>query len=364
MNIICYKDIPLYEPNRFLNSKGLSSVNTRDSYGKLLVRFFNFFEDRYDIFDYRNIKLDKAMDSFMEDVIYNKVNTKEGVIKYLKQEETQITPSSAKQYMSRIQSFYLYLEKPVLDLLELDQDYIEKMLSTKLVKKIQQKTKYKGIWKTVNLSEISTLVPNTNWRNKRKSKITFTREEIDVLAYNLYDKGLRQLCIFLVCLECGTRIDEALSIKLKHFKENNKKIWVLGISKSKTKPRFVAVPAYLAKLINKYIDTERRHVTNNAKKYEYLFVSKKGKSKGNRISYSTFYTDLKESAKAGGLDPKHVVSHMARATKATQLKSEKKTNEQIKKALGNEQVIDPYIDNSNPDLITYNGEAFYYFEEA
>lgn len=40
-----------------------------------------------------------------------------------------------------------------------------------------------------------------------------------------------------------------------------------------------------------------------------------------------------------------------------------KTQEQARIALGNKVTINPYIDYSNPDLITYSSEALYNVEE-
>jgi integrase len=361
-HIICFNDIPLYEPNKFLNEKGINSSSTRSYYAKQLVRFFNFFEDKYGIIDYRKIKRTTAMDDYMEAVIYNKTTTKDGQTVYLKDMETKITIKTAKNYMRSIQLYYLSLEKPLLDILELDEEYLERILSSNQFKKLQQKTKYKGIWNRINLNELKTLAPNTKWRGKHKSRVSFKSEEIDVIAHNLRNKSLRQLCIFLTCLETGARIDEVLSSKRDSFKQNKNNIWVLGITKSKTQVRYVGIQPYLAKLINTYINTERRNVTSNSQKYKYLFLSTKGKTKGDRIGYHSFYTSLKHAAKAGGINSKEIVTHMARATKSTGLKADGKTDEQIRKVLGNKEVLDPYIDFSNPEVVVYSGKALYHFD--
>lgn len=212
----------------------------------------------------------------------------------------------------------------------------------------------------MDISELLYIASNTNWKEKRKTKITFTKEEIDILFHNLKNKSLRNVCIFLVCLECGVRISEALSTKLSKFQKNTKGIWTLRIEAPKNKmSRYVAVPDYAAQYINKYIATERRRITSNIKKYEYLFVSEKGPTKGKKLGSAAFQYQLKNAAKEGGLDAVRISSHLSRATRATKLKADGLTDEEIKKAIGNKVTINPYIDYDNPDYVVLHGKSFY-----
>lgn len=362
MHVLCYRDLPLYYPNRFLDTKGINSGQTRTAYAKILVRFFNFFEDTYGITDYREIKQDGAMQDFMQSIVYDYVEDSSGHKKFLFENDTLIAPSTANTYMNRIQIFYLLLEKPMRELMQYDSDYIEKMLTHKQKKAIAQKTSYKGIWCVLDLSELK-LQPNTKWKDKNKKKQSFSRYEVELLATNLKKISLRDECIFLTCVETGARITEALTGLKKHFKTNSKGIWTFGITSSKTQKRYVAIQPYLATKINKYINTERRRDTKNLSKYEHIFVSSKGNSKGERLSYYTFRAHLREAGKAAGMDVKLVMSHMARATKATQMVLEGNSKEEAKIALGNKTVINPYIDYGNPELVAYTSQALYYNDE-
>lgn len=362
MHIVCYKDLPLYYPNRFLNEKGKNSGQTRGAYAKVLVRFFNYFEDVYGITDYREIKQDGALQTFMHSIIYDYVEDTSGRRKYLYDADTLITPATANSYMNRIQIFYLKLEKPLKELINYDSDYLEKLLTLSQKKSIQQVTSYKGIWNVLDLSELD-LKPNTKWKDKSKKKTSFTKEEVILLAKNLNKINPRDECIFLTCLETGARITEVLTGLKKLFKKNSQGTWTFYISKSKTAPRYVAIQPYLAKKINKYINTERRRITKNLSQYEYVFVSTKGETKGERLSYHSFRTNLKKAGKLAGMDTKLIMTHMSRATKATQMYIEGKSKEEIKKALGNKTVINPYIDYGNPELIKLTGKALYYNDE-
>lgn len=361
-HIICYKGLPLYYPNQFLSEKGLNSNETRDAYAKILVRFFNYIEDEYNISDFRNVQNEFAIRDFMHSIIYKCIKTNDGKTKLLYNEETLLTPSTATSYMKRIQNFYICLEKPLLGLIDFDDDYIKSLLTNKDKKAIRQKTKYKKIWGYLNLSDLN-LHSNTKWKDKYKKKKSFTKEEIDCIAGNLKNISQRDFCIFLVCLETGARISEVTTGLMSNFKKNNAGIWTFGITNSKNQKRYVAIPVYLAKLINNYITTERKEITSNKSNYKYLFVSTKGRNKGSKIGYNTFRTKLKTAGKLGGIDSSSILTHLARGTKATTMIAQGKTQEQARIALGNKVTINPYIDYSNPDLITYSSEALYYVEE-
>lgn len=75
-HIICYKGLPLYYPNQFLSEKGLNSNETRDAYAKILVRFFNYIENEYNISDFRNVQNEFAIRDFMHSIIYKCIKTK------------------------------------------------------------------------------------------------------------------------------------------------------------------------------------------------------------------------------------------------------------------------------------------------
>jgi len=361
-HIICYKDLPLYYPNQFLDTKGINSAETRTAYAKDLVRFFNYLEDIYDITDYRVIHNDNILNDFMKSIIYDFVIDSSGNKRFLYENKTMITPNTANTYMSRIQNFYLQLEKPLLGLIEFDSDYLEKMLTNKQKRRIRQRTSYKGIWGILDLTELD-LHANTKWKDKSKKKKSFTSDEVNWLVANLRNKSLRDECIFLTCLETGARITEVLTSLKKSFKQNSNGVWTLAITESKTQPRYVAVQPYLAKKINQYINTERRRVTNNSSEYENLFVAAKGVTKGLRLSYGAFRVNLKEAGEKAGMDATTIMSHLARGTKATQMVIEGKTKEEARIALGNKITINPYIDYGNPELVRYTGKALYYIDE-
>lgn len=362
-HIICYKDIPLYYPNDYLDSKGINSSETRSAYAKLLSRLFNYLEDNYSVTDYREIiHNDHILKDFMESIIYDFVIDSSGKKRFLYEQQTLITPNTANTYLNRIQNFYLQLEKPLLGLMEFDSDYLEKILTNKEKRRIRQQTKYKGIWGILDLSELN-LHKNTKWKDKSKKKKSFTIDEIDWLVSNLRIKGLRDVCIFLVCVETGARVSEVLTGLNKNFKKNSKGVWTFGISKSKNNPRYVGIQPYLAKLINQYINTERRRITDNSPEFEYLFVSSKGFTKGGRLSYGAFRANLKEAGEKAGMDPASIMTHLARGTKATQMVIEGKTKEEARIALGNKVTINPYVDYDNPELVRYTGKAIYYIDE-
>lgn len=147
-HIICYKDVPLYYPNQFLDSSGINSVQTRIAYSKVLVRFFNFIEDTYGIDDYRKVYNNEIFNSFMNSIIYDYVIDSSGNRKYFYDNQTKITPNTANTYLSRIQFFYLQLERPLLGLIDFDTDYIEIVLTHKRKNKYvnRQSTKEFGVY--------------------------------------------------------------------------------------------------------------------------------------------------------------------------------------------------------------------------
>lgn len=361
-HIICYKDVPLYYPNQFLDSRGINSVQTRIAYSKVLVRFFNFIEDTYGIDDYRKVYNNEIFNSFMNSIIYDYVIDSSGNRKYFYDNQTKITPNTANTYLSRIQFFYLQLERPLLGLIDFDTDYIETVLTHKRKKQIRQQTKYKGIWSVLDLTDLN-LHKNTKWKDNFKKKKSYTIDEIKWIVANLKTISLRDECIFLICLETGARISEVLTSLKKDFKQNKAGVWVLGLSKSKNQPRYVAIQPYLAKKINTYINSNRRKITNNSPGFNNLFVSSKGPTKGMELSYSSFRINLKKAGEMAGMDSDSILSHLARGTKATQMVVQGKTKEQARIALGNSVTIQPYIDYSNQELVKYTSNALYYFDE-
>jgi integrase len=358
--LLTYKDMPLYEPNRFVQEKGRNSFATQKDYFNILCNFFNFYEDHYKIVDFRKIYRKTALSDYIEHKVYSKKIVNGNTTVFVKSEETLITANTANKYITVIQEFYYQLDKPLIDNIEINVEYSERWAEKH--NKHVHKTKYNGIWGTTNIEDLPCIIQNTKWKKQRKEVKTFSDSEIDIIATNF--TILRNKCIFLLILETACRISEALFIKKKDFifsEEANegKGAWVVFISKSKTTQRWVLVPDYLAKLINEYISTERKIATDNLPKFSFLFVSEKGRSKGEKIGYSTFRNNLKMVAKQGGIDETKVCVHMTRATKATALKREGFTDLETLKLLGNKSTLEPYKELNRPGDAIVCGKNLY-----
>ncbi|WP_158212317.1 tyrosine-type recombinase/integrase [Natranaerobius trueperi] len=334
---------------------------TIEDYARILIRFFNYFEDKYNLHDYRKINRPTALDDYMRDRIYKKQIKRNGKIIYLTTDETNITQQTAKKEMTVLQGFFIYLDALYqFNIDSIDPEFIKRVLDTSDAKNKLKKHKesyYGDIWRIRKLSKLPCIIQGIKWKEKSKYRRSFTQEEITILESNLF--SIRNKCIFLCSLEVGARISEILTVKKKDFIQNKQEHWVLRISKSKSNPRWVFIPEYLRKFIQMYINTERKQITNNSSKYPYLFVSTKGNTKGDKISYYTYRNALKKSAENGYLDPKDICTHMARATKSTRMKKDHRSNEEILKQLGNKTELKAYIDFDNPDMVIPVGTSLY-----
>lgn len=356
--LICYNNIPVLLPNIYLSR--YNRLSTIVDYARTLNRFFNYFEDNYGISDFRDIVSPMAMHNYIESrMFYKKVKYKGKQI-YLKTNEANISMATAKKELVTIQSFYLFLDGIYQsDAIEFDPEFIKKISDLKNKRKCK-KTKYKSIWTINHINEIScirNLLSQGKWKDSKKVRRTFTRNEISIIYDNL--PTLRDKCIFLTCLETGSRVSEIINSRLVHFKQNEKGYWVIGISKSKTKPRFAYINEGLRKLISLYIVTDRKRTIEKGKKNPYIFLSTRGKTKGDKIGYGSYRRVLKQSARAGGLDEKDICTHMARATNATFLKSQGVSDTEILKVLGNKKELKSYVVFDNPDFVMPIGEPLY-----
>lgn len=344
--LICYNDIPMYLPNLYISKRGMNSLKTKQDYASILVFFFNFIDKKFNV-SYKYINASNSIGEFINFCRFNKKKKrKNGDITYLITDEPQITANTSNRYISVISNFYWELEKYYISAkkisLELDSEIEKRYFQGEENNKY--KSKYSNVWNVRSIADINIYKPEALWKAKRKNKLTLSEDEQRIILNNF--KYKRDKCIFLLSLMMGARISEILNTKLKDFNYTAEDT-TLEIRISKTSPRTLILTNGLAAMLEDYINTERRLWTMNSidnstnKKngvYDYIFVTSKRskfKNKGERLSYNAFLSNLKKSAKNGGIDHTAIVTHLGRATKVTNMVAKGASDEEILITIGN-----------------------------
>jgi len=336
-------NIPLYEVNKWIGSRG--SINTQRRYAYALVSFLKYLDKLGK--RYGEVMNKAVVSGYIDNLLHGDEDNN------ILDLEPRKSYQTIKNNLSIVKSFYTWLkgEKPELTF-PFDQ-FIDKNNNKGNNVRLRKSFLYGQIWSNNFSSEIRR---EFEFKEKRNYRKWYTKEEIEALSSNF--KTIRDKVIFLISVEGGCRIDEILNIKYSDYDSNDCKIYV---SKSKTFQRDVYLPPYLCKEIDRYINTERQEIEKKLGLLDFLFVNlNKGKHQGKRVSYLNYYRILKNCARRSGFIESEIITHAGRSTRAQQLieyqimhPEEGLTDELILEIMGWSSIdsIKPYKKQFNPTIM-------------
>lgn len=287
----------IIEVSKFLELKGINSSRTSKAYGKALISFFR----------YLNI-VGKDYENVGKKDIY-------GYILHLakpKDLKDKKTVNTIKQYVSIVSVFYDWLVEERDDF----KSPIPRSNKPRESKRSINKNSflYGQVW-DFDKDLRDRLFPKIKDKVRINHKKWYSEKEIEVLSKSFNKR--RDKVIFLTSVKLGCRIDEILSIREEDYDSNNQSIY---IRESKTLQRYLYVPKELCEEIDRYIQTERRDVETELGLLDYLFVNlRKDSSYGKKVDPQNYLKLLKGYAEKVGFDPKEIITHAGRSTKAQEL---------------------------------------------
>lgn len=292
---------PLFIINEWLETKTLKSENTGKKYASNLCRFLN----------YLNLTNKDYWCATKKDVLnflkYISFTITEDL--KLSSLESSLTYNTVKSYVATIKSFY----KNLTDNLDVPLIGVEKKAN-----KHSNESFFYGILTHDYEEFISKYILNLK---KSKEYIKwYTPNEIKSLLSNFMT--LRDKAIFLVTLDGGMRIDEAVSIKMTDYNRDES---LVKPYRSKGKPNGDGRPIILkettCQIIDRYILTERNIIESECEKYtDSLFINlRKGKFQGDEVDPRAWLTILKNCAKKSNLDSEKIRTHSGRSSKTMEL---------------------------------------------
>lgn len=308
--------VPVVKYLKYLDDIG-KEYNTLRNYCYQLKHYFSFLEQS-DI-SYLDVKL-----SVLKDFI--------GWLRkpYRQLKVTDINPNSSKkkkisnstinQIVNCILNFYEYLY-----LLE----EFEVELKSKAMKNVSSRfSSYKPFLHHISKDKNK----ETNIFNlpTHKSPVkVLTQEQVQHIIDAC--SNLRDILLFRVLYETGTRIDEALEMKFEDFDISK---GTVAVTKSKTeagKGRTVYVSYETMNVFQDYI----MELLDNDIDSDYVFVTLKGSNKGKRLKYNTVYAKVKTLIKKTKIS---FHPHMFRHTFATEMLESGADIKVVQEILGHEHI--------------------------
>lgn len=195
-HMITDKQLPLLEPNQWLESKALHKVSTAKSYGKMLVVFLNALADdglEYDEATNRHVK------KFILKLIYGDAEDLK-----LRFYDTEVVCATAGRYLTVITGFYRWLAS----------NYETNI--TFQTKTDTYRAKKSFLYGQIYSCDYQYILDASLRRQKSRKEYIKWYTEAEKLALCSSFGTLRDEVIFRVTLE-GFRIDEVLSMTLSHY---------------------------------------------------------------------------------------------------------------------------------------------------
>lgn len=301
--MITDKQLPVLEPNQWLESKALHKVSTAKDYGKMLVVFLNDLAEsglEYDEATNRHVK------KFILKLIYGDAEDLK-----LRFYDTEVVCATAGRYLTVITGFYRWLAS----------NYETNI--TFQTKTDAYRAKKSFLYGQIYSCDYQYILDASLPRQKSRREYIKWYSGAEKAALCGSFETLRDEAVFRVTLE-GFRIDEALSMTLSHY---NSVEQTIQPTRSKGKPdarldrenplRLVALPTELCGLLNRYIQTERMIAENESGIISNtLFINlQHSETQGKPLGYSNYYQIFKRCAVRAGIDPKKIRTHSGRSTK-------------------------------------------------
>ena len=295
------KGRPFFILNEWIEIKTLRSENTGKKYALSICRYLNYLNFINKEYYYAT---KKDILNFLRHLLFKVTDDLK-----LASIEASLTYSTVRSYIAVIKSFYKHITDNIDVPLIGTQMKSDKHLS---------KSFFYGIM-THDYEEFIT----ENMINFKKSKEYikwYTPNQIESLLLSFLT--LRDKAIFLVTIDGGMRIDEALSIKLADYNRNECLVRPCR-SKGKTagKGRPIILKEMTCQVIDRYILTERNTVESQSGKYtDSLFINlRKGRSQGDEVKPRAWLRLLKNRAKQANIDSEKIRTHSGRSSKTMEL---------------------------------------------
>ena len=152
------------------------------------------------------------------------------------------------------------------------------------------------------------------------SKEWLTKEEYSRLINNSCISRKDEIIISLL-YGCALRVSELSNLKVKDI-DIEKGTLILWVSKRSTDPALVPIPAPTVKMINQWINDNKRKPNN------YLLFSQRA----NKLSRTQIYRIIQESGKKAGIN-KMLTTHSLRRSRVTHLLDSGLSLEKVSKLL-------------------------------
>ncbi|PRS35652.1 integrase [Bacillus sp. RJGP41] len=298
--------IPLYEVNRWVEYVSVNSYKTGGNYASKFVIFLRFLEVKYKI-HYRDIVSKEIIVDFIKYLLYGD----EVMVKY----EGNRSLNSIKGYVSVIKSFYEWLE---------DEEQIQNPIGYGVRKNTGNKyAKKKFLYGQIYNFDIDkdNITKNLKYQEKRSHLRWYSDAQFDKIIAALRTR--RDKLVFRTLKDTGMRIGECLGLHISHYDFHEGILRVIKSSNVqnkatvKTKERDLYISTSLNNDLLDYIRADRFEADVNGS--EYLFLNHKGSAKGTPLEQKNYLKILKRAAKRAGFDPKEIITHAGRSTKAQQL---------------------------------------------
>jgi integrase/recombinase XerD len=302
--LLVYEDDEvLIDISEFVEIKSINSINTGKSYANAIVLFLNYLDSIGKT--YLTINKKDIM-AYYHYLAYGKVRN-------VRNMKLVIRKSTLMHYISALGVLYDWLKE------KYDyKNFASPIPSSSRSKEISKKNKYSFLYGQIwNAEKESTkeYFPILKDLPKREHIKWYKQNEIDILTKSF--KKRRDRVIFLISVRLGCRISEILSIREEDYDSVKQSIY---IRESKTKSRYLFVPRELCDEIDTYMYTERASVEKDIGLLDYLFVNlKKDKSYGQQLTPRNYLSVLKGYAGKVGFNPKKVITHAGRSTRAQEL---------------------------------------------
>jgi len=301
--MITDNQIPLVEPNQWIEMRSIRKASTGKEYASKLVVYLNYL-DRIGV-EYSEAN-NQHVRGFLNHLLY-------GDFKDLKLRSLEIalSYSTLSKYIVVVTEFYKWL----------DQIGSTNMMFHTRQNNIRAKKSflYGQIYTYDYKYIIDGCLPRL--RGRREYMKWYDEETKKRLCAGFLT--LRDEAVFRLTLE-GFRIDEVLSMTLDSYNAAER---LIQPTRSKGKPdvrhgynslRTVSLPKNTCDLLNRYIETERMSAENESGVIsQYLFINlNSGRFQGCVLSYGNYRKSLQRCAERVGLDSSAIRTHNGRSTKA------------------------------------------------
>ncbi|WP_411738443.1 tyrosine-type recombinase/integrase [Peribacillus sp. S4] len=331
-------DIPLYEVNRWIEDVSVNSYKTGGSYANKFLIYLRFLKVKYHT-HYREVENNEIIRDFIKYLLYGD--------KVMVKLEGNRSLNSIQGYVSVLKNFYEWLE---------NEEQIRNPIGYGVKinkKKGKQHLKKKFLYGQIYDFEINTdnITSSLKYQEKRSHLRWYSDAQVEKILASLRTR--RDKLVYRILVETGMRIGECLGLHINHhdFHEGTLRVIkspnVENKATVKTKERDLYISESLNSDLLDYIRADRFEADVDAS--DYLFLNHQGTTTGTPLEQRNFLKILKKAAERAGFDPKEIITHAGRSTKAQLLLEQREegivTDGFIKEEMGWSSIdsLDKYI---------------------